>query len=529
MIDVAALTPADQADIKAAAHSGMLVAWHAARLGETMAVQSNYGSRTWRELNNRCNQIAYRLREAGLTAGDSVAIVAKNRPEFIEVFCAAHRAGLRFTPINFHLKGDEIGYIVDNCEAKAFIADAELGGPPIEAIDSAPGVLLKLSVGGVLEGFQPLDDLLSGAPESDIENPVIGSRMLYTSGTTGRPKGVYKADAEVEMPDWDGPLGYTPGVDGNLCTGPAYHAAPLAFDISRPLVSGACVTMMDRWDAQDTLRLIDAEKITHCHMVATMFHRLLKLPEATKAKYDLSSLKMVMHGAAPCPVHVKQAVIEWFGPIVWEYYAATEGGGGFLVGSEEWLKKPGTVGKPGPEFDNKILDDDGNPVAVGEPGTIYMRAPTVGRFEYFKDGGKTDKSYRGDYFTLGDMGYFDEDGYLFLTGRTAELIISGGVNIYPQEIDSVILQHPAVLDVCTVGIPNDEWGEEVLSVVQLNSGFKPGPELGEELINWARDHLANFKCPRRILYSDDLPRLPSGKIQRRHVRDEYIEKESNPA
>ena len=258
-------------------------------------------------------------------------------------------------------------------------------------------------------------------------------------------------------------------------------------------------------------------------MVATMFHRLLKLPEAVRTAHDLSSLKLVMHGAAPCPVHIKQAIIEWFGPIVWEYYAATEGGGGFLVGSEEWLAKPGTVGKPGPEFDNKILDDHGKLVAPGETGTIYMRAPEVGRFEYFKDDGKTNNSYRGEYFTLGDMGYFDDDGYLFLTGRSAELIISGGVNIYPQEIDSAIIEHPAVLDLCTVGIPNDEWGEEVLTVVQLNAGYTPGSNLSEELIAWARERLAHYKCPRRILYTDDLPRLPSGKIQRRHVRDEYAE------
>jgi len=281
--------------------------------------------------------------------------------------------------------------------------------------------------------------------------------------------------------------------------------------------------MMDRWDAASTLELIEKENITHTHMVATMFHRLLKLPEEVRSKHDLSSLKLVIHGAAPCPVHVKQAIIDWLGPIVWEYYAATEGGGGFLVGSDEWLQKPGTVGKPGPEFDNKILDDSGAEVAAGEIGTIYMRAPEVGRFEYFKDDGKTDKSYRGDYFTLGDMGYFDEDGYLFLTGRSAELIISGGVNIYPQEIDSAIIQHPAVLDLCTVGIPNEEWGEEVLTVVQLNPGFTAGPALSEELTQWARERLAHYKCPKRILYTDDLPRLPSGKIQRRHVRDEYAE------
>ena len=523
-INVAELSAADHAEIEDAAHHGMLVAWHAQHLGDTPAIQSNYGDRSWRELNARVNQLARRLREAGLASGDSIAVVMKNRPEFIEAFCAAYRCGLRFTPINFHLKGEEIGYIVDNCEAKAFIADAQLGGPPVDAIASTPNVLLKLSVGGELEGFQTLTDFIQGASEENIENPVIGSRMLYTSGTTGRPKGVYKAKEAIELPAWDNTaLGYTPGEDKNLCTGPAYHAAPLAFDINRPLTSGAGIVMMDRWDALTTLEMIERYQITHTHMVATMFHRLLKLPEAMRAAHNLSSLKLVMHGAAPCPVHIKQAIIEWFGPIVWEYYAATEGGGGFLVGSEEWLAKPGTVGKPGPEFDNKILNDQGQLVAPGETGTIYMKAPEVGRFEYFKDGGKTNKSYRGDYFTLGDMGYFDDDGYLFLTGRSAELIISGGVNIYPQEIDSAIIEHPAVLDLCTVGIPNDEWGEEVLTVVQLNAGYTAGPDLSEELIAWAKERLAHFKCPRRILYTDDLPRLPSGKIQRRHVRDEYAE------
>jgi long-chain acyl-CoA synthetase len=252
-----------------------------------------------------------------------------------------------------------------------------------------------------------------------------------------------------------------------------------------------------------------------------MFHRLLQLPPQIREKYDTSSLRLIIHGAAPCPVHVKRGIIEWFGPIVWEYYAATEGGGGFLVGSEEWLKKPGTVGRPGPEFDNLILDDEGKPVATGTVGTIFMRAPAQGRFQYFKDEKKTANSYRGDHFTLGDMGYFDEDGYLFLTGRSAELIISGGVNIYPQEVDNELMKHPAVLDVCTIGVPNDEWGEEVKSVVQLRPGFAQSPELTGQLMAWARERLASFKCPRSIDYSTDLPRLPSGKIQRRVVREPY--------
>jgi len=261
-------------------------------------------------------------------------------------------------------------------------------------------------------------------------------------------------------------------------------------------------------------------------MVATMFHRLLQLPDDVKARYDVSSMRFIIHGAAPTPVHVKRAIIDWFGPIVWEYYAATEGGGGFIVGPDEWLKKPGTVGRPGPGFDNKILDDDGNEVPPGKVGTVYMRAPARGRFEYYKDTAKTAKSYRGEYFTLGDLGYFDEDGYLFLTGRSAELIISGGVNIYPQEVDNELLKHPAVLDVCTVGVDNDEWGEEVKSVVQLRPGFEAGDALTTELMTWAREHLAAFKCPRSIDYTTELPRLSSGKIQRRTVRDWYVKQKA---
>ena len=326
---------------------------------------------------------------------------------------------------------------------------------------------------------------------------ILGSRMLYTSGTTGRPKGVYRKEREPVPPQWEGTLsGYRPGEDAELCTGPAYHAAPLLINVIQSLASGVTLVMMDKWEPEETLRLIDHHKITHTHMVATMFHRLLQLPDEVKAEYDTSSLRFIMHGAAPCPVHVKKAIIEWFGPIVWEYYAATEGGGGFIVGPDEWLAKPGTVGRPGPGFDNKILDDDGNEVATGKVGMIYMLAPERGRFEYFKDDDKTASSYRGDYFTLGDMGYFDEDGYLFLTGRTAELIISGGVNIYPQEVDNELLKHDAVMDVCTIGIPNDEWGEEVKSVVQLNEGFEANAAMTEELMAWARERLANFKCPR---------------------------------
>jgi long-chain acyl-CoA synthetase len=284
---------------------------------------------------------------------------------------------------------------------------------------------------------------------------------------------------------------------------------------------GVGVVFMDKWDAEETLRLVAQHRVTHTHMVATMFHRLLQLTDDVRSGYDLSSLRFVLHGAAPTPVHEKRAMIEWLGPVIYEYYAATEGGGNYFVTAEEWMRKPGTVGRsPTPEL-TRILDDDGNEVAQGQSGTLYFKAPDVGRFEYFKAPEKTSQSYRGDWFTLGDMGYLDADGYLFLNGRNAETIISGGVNIYPQEIDAELLKHPAVVDVCTVGVPNDEWGEEVKSVVQLEDGRVGTPELAAELIAFARSRLPGFKTPRSIDFVSDLPRLPSGKIQRRHVRAPY--------
>ncbi len=508
--------------LEAAIQTGMTIAWQAERLAEVSAVVSKHGERSFGELNANANRLARCLRENGLVAGDSVAIVARNRPEFIETLAATMRSGLRLTPINYHLKAEEIGYIVDNCDAKAFIADATLGDVPVEAIGYAKGVRLALAAGGEIPGFESWAPALDPFSGENIADPSLGTRMLYTSGTTGRPKGVFRKDRLPELPQGEDSLnGYRAGKDRALVTGPGYHAAPLLIDIVTPLVSGVGIVMMDKWDAEETLRLIERHGITHTHMVATMFHRLLQLPEAVRNQYQLSSLRRLIHGAAPCPVHIKRAMIEWLGPIIWEYYAATEGGGGFLVGSEEWLTKPGTVGKPGPGFDNRILDDDGNPVPVGTIGTIYMRAPDKGRFEYYKDEGKTGRSYRGDYFTLGDMGYFDADGYLFLTGRSAELIIAGGVNIYPVEVDNELLKHPAVHDVCTFGAPNDEWGEEVKSVVCLRSGFAASPELADELIGWTRDRLAGFKCPRTIDFVDNIPRSEAGKVQRKEIRARY--------
>jgi len=509
------------ASFEEAFDAGMMPAFHAAQRPRDLAIASRYGDRTFAEFNERSNQLVRYLRAQGVGAGDSVAIVCKNRPEFMETYAATLRAGIRFTPVNFHLTGEEAGYVIDNCEAKAVIYDAELG-TGASAAEHAAGCSVRLSVGGAIDGFTAFADALADQEGEDITDPLRGSQMLYTSGTTGRPKGVYRSQTPTARSAAQAMSAGSPG-DVNLCTGPAYHAAPLAFNITSPLNSGASIVMMDKWDALETLRLIEAYSVTHTHMVATMFHRLLQLPEDDRDRYDLSSLQFVIHGAAPCPVHVKKAMIEWFGPIITEYYAATEGGNNFVIDSPTWLQKPGSVGKtPTPE-NTKIVADNDQEVPQGETGYIYFRAPDVGRFEYFKSPEKTAESYRGDWFTLGDMGYYDQDGFLFLNGRSAETIISGGVNIYPQEVDAALLGHDAVLDVCTVGVPNEEWGEEVKAVVQLAEGFTAGDDLAAAIMAYGREQLAPFKCPRSVDFAEDLPRLPSGKIQRRLVRAPYWE------
>lgn len=507
-----------------AAREGMSLAQYAADTPDRVAIHSPWGSRSWAQLNSSANQLVRAIRGAGLSEGDSVAMMIGNRPEFLEAFKAALRAGIRLTPINWHLTADEIAYIIDDCDAKGFITEDRFAEAARAAVTSLPGldIYLMVSEAEQPEPFQNYRTLLEQQDDSDIDDPELGRHMLYTSGTTGRPKGVWRENRVPMLPLWSTPAPMIPLEDVCLLTGPAYHAAPLV-SIAQSLISGVPVVMMDGWDAEQALALIEEHGISHSHMVATMFHRMLQLPEEIRGKYDLSSIKSITHGAAPCPVHVKHAMIEWFGPVLNEYYAATEGGGGFTVNSHDWLKKPGTVGKPPEAFDNKILDDEGNELSPGEIGTIYMKAPEAGRFAYYKDPAKTSSSYRGDYFTLGDMGYFDEDGYLFLTGRTAEVIISGGVNIYPQEVDSQIMQHEAVQEVCTVGVPSEEWGEEVRTVIQLKRGLTGSNQLSDEIITFARSRLPHYMCPRRIDFADDLPRLPTGKIQRRKVRDPYWE------
>jgi long-chain acyl-CoA synthetase len=532
---------ANETEDKAAANArGLLLSWWAARIPDRPALITAYGDRTFAELNANANRLARSLRARGLKVGDSIALMCTNRPEFIEVVLAAQRTGLRLTPINWHLTGDEAGYIVGNCEAKAIVVAASLGETAVTAARAGDetggetgegagqggvgGGLVRLAVGGNLPGFEPYEEAIAGQDGSDISDPTLGTQMLYTSGTTGRPKGVRRPPAAqsalsaINLCGYD--EDYATSVDAHLCTGPLYHAAPLAFSIALPLLYGVTVVVMEQWDPAETLRLIEQHGITHTHMVPTMFHRLLALPDDVRGKYDLSSLRFVIHGAAPCPVTVKQRLIEWLGPIVVEYYAATEGVG-TLVDSPTWLAHPGTVGRPMlPEL-VKVADDDGNALAPGEIGLVFLRTQPSTKFDYYGDAEKTANAYRGEYFTLGDMGYVDVDGYLFLTDRSTNLIISGGVNIYPAEIDAVLLQHPAVFDVATIGVPDEEWGEEVKAVVQLADGVEASDALAAELLAFCRDHLAHFKCPRTVDFTSQLPREDTGKIYKRLLREQY--------
>ena len=506
--------------LDAAALTGTKFAvWAALRPDRVAVVDPDGSEHRFAAVDGNANRLVRLLRARGLAAGDAVALICSNRHEFVEVYAACLRGGFRLTPVNWHLTADEIGYIVADCEAKAVVAEAGRA-PVVAAMAQAPEVGVRLAVGGAIEGFDRYDDALAGLDAAAIADPVVGGTMMYTSGTTGRPKGVHRAQPPVIPQMLYTARGYDADASVQLCAGPAYHAAPLVFDVGAAMATGVPLVFLDKWDSEEVLRTIAERRVTHLHMVPIMFQRLLALPDAVKARYRVDHVHYIVHGAAPCPPEVKLAMIEWFGPVLTEYYAGSEGGAGFTIDSADWLRKPGSVGKRPELMGVRILDDAGHDLPNGEAGTIYHQLPPGG-FSYFKDAAKTAATRVDGYFTMGDVGYFDADDFLFLTGRSAETIISGGVNIYPQEVDNELIKHDAVADSSTVGVPHDEWGEQVKAVVQLEPGYAPSDELAQEILAFARASLPAFKVPRSLDFVTDLPRSEAGKIQRGKVRAPY--------
>jgi len=481
------------------------------------------------ELLGEVNQLSHGLRALGLQRGDSIAAMLPNSREAIAVYLAMQQVGLYLTPTNFHLVGPEIAYILQDCEAQVFVVHAQYADACRAAVEETGFPAERVfSVGGDIAGFRRYAELTVGQSTAPPEQRRLGAVMNYTSGTTGRPKGVRRPLPETAIEETDlGVALYAYGVaraetdDVHLLACPWYHTAPLV--MATPSVHlGHTLVIMDRFEARRALELIERYRVTITHLVPTQFVRLLALPAEERARYDTSSLRHVIHGAAPCAPELKRRMIDWFGPVLDEYYASTEGVGGTIIFSDEWLRKPGSVGKARNQNRIVIMDDDGNILPPGQVGTVYSTGMNRAPFEYFKDPEKTAKSRRGEFRTVGDVGYLDAEGYLYLSDRKADMIISGGVNIYPAEIESVLITHPRVADVAVFGIPNSEWGEEVKAVVELLPGNgADDAQVRAELLEFLQGRVARFKLPRSIDFVEALPRDPNGKLYKRHLRDPY--------
>lgn len=480
---------------------------------------------TYRQLNDRSCQGSQLFRSLGLQTGDHIAILMENNARFLEICTAAARSGLFYTAISSRLTVAEAAYIVNDCGARLFIGSKAKAELAEDMLKQMPAVEHKLMVDGTVPNYQSYETLRDRMVKQPVDDEACGVDMLYSSGTTGQPKGV-----KIPLPDIavgeessalvmlaKGLYGFS-GDTVYLSPAPLYHAAPLRYNMANLLFGGTSVVMED-FDAEQALQLIESYKITHSQWVPTMFIKMLKLPESLRLQYDVSSLQVAIHAAAPCPVEVKQKMIDWWGPVIHEYYAGSEGNGFCAIDSAEWLSHRGSVGRALVGVIH-ICDDHGNEVAVGESGTIFFAdGPT---FEYHNDADKTQSSrHPNGWTTLGDIGRLDEDGFLYLTDRKAFMIISGGVNIYPQEAENRIIMHPAVADVAVFGVPNSEFGEEVKAVVQPVQWDCAGPDLEQELIGFCREQLADIKCPRSIDFDPELPRHPTGKLYKRLLKDKY--------
>lgn len=482
------------------------------------------------ELNDLSNQGAQLFRSLGLKPGDSIAFMLENHHLFFPIAFAAWRSGLRYTAISWRLQPAEVEYIVKDCEAKVFITSKFLEETAAN-LEEVLGGVKKFMLDGTSSGYNSYEESIASMPEEPIEDECQGGSMLYSSGTTGRPKGIYR---ELQL----NPLPYTQeeddlglgrvvegiyGGDENtvyLSPAPLYHSAPLGFNTGFLSLGGTSI-VMEKFDPEAALKAIQDYKVTHSQWVPTMFVRFLKTDESLRSAYDLSSHKVAIHAAAPCPIEIKENMINWWGPILFEYYAGTEFNGMTIVNSEEWMEHKGTVGRP-LVGELHILDDEGNEVPSGETGGIYFGGETATSFEYHNDQEKTQSAISKEgYSTLGDIGYVDDEGYLYLTDRKAFMIISGGVNIYPKETEDALIMHPKVADVAVFGVPHPEMGEEVKAVVQPANMSDIGEDLEAELIAFCKEKISHVKCPRSVDFEEELPRHPTGKLYKRLLKDRY--------
>ena len=482
---------------------------------------------TYAELERRTNRLTHFLRASGLCRLDHYAIFMENNARYVECCGAGERAGLYYTCVNSYLAPEELAYILDNSESKVLVTSMARRGVALEALAQCPRVARCLVVDGPGDGagMVNLDAAAGGFPDQPIHDEFLGTAMLYSSGTTGRPKGILRPLPEnppaQQLPLFDFLVKLWRYREGMIYLSPAplYHSAPQAA-VNLTIRMGGTAIIMEHFDPEQYLALVERYRATHSQLVPTMFSRMLKLSGEVRRRYDVSSLEIAIHAAAPCPVPVKEQMIEWWGPIIQEYYGATEGLGFTACDSTEWLAHRGTVGRV-LLGELHVLDEGMQPVPAGAPGTLWFKTATP--FEYFNDPIKTKgaRSPDGTMSTVGDVGYVDQDGYLYLTDRRGFMIISGGVNIYPQECENLLITHPKVADAAVFGVPNEDFGEEVKAVVQPMPNIRPTPDLADELIGFCRQHLAHIKCPRSIDFEEQLPRLPTGKLYKRLLRDRY--------
>jgi long-chain acyl-CoA synthetase len=479
---------------------------------------------TWKEYDRRVNQLAQYFRDIGLRQKDPIAILMENCEHYIQIMDAAVDAGLLYTTISTHLKRSETEYIINNCQAKLLIISQTYADMARQIVADTPNLTHRLILGAPIDGYEPYEETISRYESDPIEYNMSGMPMYYSSGTTGQPKGIIWDVAEYPVGTID------PTMEGSfalfkideetvyLSTQPLYHSAPSAFALNI-LQLGGTVVLMEKFDAEKALFLIEQYRVTHSQWVPTMFIRMLKLPGKARSKYDTSSLQLAIHAAAPCPVEVKEQMIDWWGPVLFEYWGGSETSIVTFISPEEWLSHKGSVGK-GYTAKLHIMDDGGNELAPYEPGLIYMES---GRpFSYLREPEKTasGRNEKG-WVNIGDIGYLDEEGYLYLTDRKSFMIISGGVNIYPQETEDVLVMNPKVADVAVIGVPNEEFGEEIKAVVEPVNMKEAGPELEKELIGYCRSRISGIKCPRSIDFMETLPRTPAGKLLKRLVKEKY--------